>query len=288
MCRLLTYIGKEANLHSLIYSPEHSIVKQSYQPKEMRSGVINADGFGVGWYKPEIDDAPAVFKSPMPIWSDLNLPSISRKIITPCAFVHVRGASKGMAIAQTNSHPFVKGKYLFMHNGVTENFRTAFMRALRRQLLDEYYAGIEGTTDSEHIFALLLSNLHRENGRPGDMAECLLKTIDQMLSLAQQFDSNIVLNLALSDGETNIVTNFSTFPVAASLYFIENPRPFPLSVLICSERLFQDSAWQPVPLNHYIRAGKDTKIEIGKIKTSSPIRIAAAAPATSGSLLTEV
>ena len=257
MCRLLTYIGKEVNLHELIYSPEHSIVKQSYQPKEMRSGVINADGFGVGWYQPEIDDSPAVFKSPMPIWSDLNLLSISRKILTPCALVQVRGASRGMAIVHSNSHPFAKEKYLFMHNGVTENFRGALMRVLRHELLDEDYAGIEGTTDSEHIFALFLSNLHRQNGRPADMVECLLQTIDQMLSFARKFDSQLVLNIALSDGESNVVTNFSTFPVAASLYFIENPQPVPRSVLICSERLFQDSAWQPVPQNHFVRAGKD-------------------------------
>ncbi|MGH7493438.1 MAG: ergothioneine biosynthesis protein EgtC [bacterium] len=288
MCRLLTYIGKEVNLHSMIYTPEHSIVKQSYQPKEMRSGVVNADGFGVGWYRPEIDDSPAVFKSAMPIWSDLNLLSISRKIFTPCALVHVRGASRGMAIVQTNSHPFAKEKYLFMHNGVTENFRSTLMRVLRRQLLDEDYAGIEGTTDSEHIFALFLSNLHRDNGQSADMAECLLQTIDQMLSLAQKFDSHLVLNIALSDGETNLVTNFSTFPVAASLYFIENPRPFPQSVLICSERLFQDSAWQPVPQNHFIRARKDMKIEVGAIKTSSPIKVAAAAPAPAAAPLTEI
>ncbi len=284
MCRLLTYIGKDTNLHSLIYSPTHSIVKQSYQPKEMRSGVINADGFGVGWYKPEMDDTPAVFKSPMPIWSDLNLPSISRKIVTPCAFVHVRGASAGMAIAQTNSHPFAKGKFLFMHNGVTENFRPAFMRAMRRQLLDDDYAGIEGTTDSEHIFALFLSNLQRQHGQAADLVECLLQTIDQISTLAQQFGSQVVLNLALSDGETNFVTNFSTFPVAASLYFIADSPLFPQSVLVCSEHLFEDSAWQPVPLNHYIRTGKDMQVELGQIKTSSRLRKTAAmqAPAADG------
>ena len=278
MCRFLTYLGKEVNLHALIYNPEHSIVKQSYQPKEMRSGVINADGFGLGWYKPEIDATPAVYKNPMPIWSDLNLPSFSRKIVTPCAFVHVRGASRGMAIAQTNSHPFAKEKYLLMHNGVTENFHAGFMRALRRELLDDFYAGIEGTTDSEHIFALFLSNLYRDNAQTADLGECLLQTIDQIHALAQQFRSNLVLNVALSDGETNFVTNFSTFPIAASLYLIENPGPFPHAVLICSERLFEDPAWQPVPLNHYLRVGKDLEIKSGKIKTTA--RSFAAASAT--------
>jgi glutamine amidotransferase len=152
------------------------------------------------------------------------------------------------------------------------------MRVLRRQLLDEYYAGIEGTTDSEHIFALFLSNLYRQNAKTADAAECLLQTIDQISALAQQFDSHVVLNVALSDGETNLVTNFSTFPIAASLYFIENPRRFPHSVLVCSERMFEDAAWQPVPLNHYIRAGKNLPLELGEIKISSPLRVKASAP----------
>ncbi len=265
MCRLLAYSGKAVNLHSLIFTPEHSIVKQSYQPKEMRSGVINGDGFGLGWYNYEIDDTPAVFKSPMPIWSDLNLPSVSRKIVTPRAFVHVRGASIGMAIAQTNAHPFAKEKYLFMHNGVTENFRTAFMRVMRRQLLDEYYAGIEGTTDSEHIFALFLSNMKRNNGKPGDMEACLLETIGQMHALAKKFDSHVVLNLAVTDGETVLVTNYTTFPVAASLYCVENSGAFPNAALVCSERMFEDPAWEAVPPNHYVRVGANAKAELQTI-----------------------
>ncbi len=265
MCRLLAYSGKEVNLHSLIFTPEHSIVKQSFQPKEMRSGVINGDGFGLGWYNPQIEETPAVFKSPMPIWSDLNLPSITRKIVTPRAFVHVRGASIGMAIAPTNSHPFAKEKYLFMHNGVTENFRTSFMRVMRRQLLDEYYAGIEGTTDSEHVFALFLSNMKRNSATPGDMETCLLDTIAQMHKLAQEFNSHVVLNLGVTDGETVIVTNYTTFPVAASLYCAENTATFPHAALICSERMFQDDAWEAVPPNHFVRIGKDAKLQLKPI-----------------------
>jgi len=267
MCRLLAYSGIEVNLHTLIFTPEHSIVKQSFKPKEMRSGVINGDGFGLGWYNPQIEDTPAVFKSPMPIWSDLNLPSIARKIMTPRAFVHVRGASIGMAIAATNSHPFAKEKYLFMHNGVTENFRTAFMRVMRRELLDEYYAGIEGTTDSEHIFALFLSNMKRNNAKSSDMETCLLDTITQMHTLAQKFNSNVVLNLGVTDGETVIVTNYSTFPVAASLYCAENTVAFPQAALVCSERMFQDPAWEPVPPNHYARIKSGAQLEVKPIGT---------------------
>ncbi len=265
MCRLLAYSGQEVNLHSLIFTPEHSIVKQSFQPKEMRTGVINGDGFGLGWYNLHIDETPAVFKSPMPIWSDLNLPSITRKIVTPRAFVHVRGASKGMAIAQTNSHPFAKEKYLFMHNGMTENFRTSFMRVMRRQLLDEYYAGIEGTTDSEHIFALFMSNMKRNNAKLGDMEACLLDTIAQMHRLALEFNSNVVLNLGVTDGETMFVTNYTSLPIAASLYCAENTAAFPGAALVCSERMFIDPAWEAVPPNHFVRIDKDAKLHIKPI-----------------------
>jgi glutamine amidotransferase len=174
-----------------------------------------------------------------------------------------------MAIAQTNSHPFAKDKYLFMHNGVTENFRTSFMRVMRRRLLDEYYAGIEGTTDSEHIFALFLSNMKRQNGAPGDMEDCLIETIGQMHALAQKFNSNVVLNLALSDGETVLVSNYTSFPFAASLYLAESPGVFSNATLVCSERLFEDPAWEPVPPNHYVCVKKNARAVLKPINVSA-------------------
>ena len=35
-------------LSSVVLEPEHSLLVQSYVPKEMMSGAVNADGFGVG------------------------------------------------------------------------------------------------------------------------------------------------------------------------------------------------------------------------------------------------
>ena len=63
MCRMVGYLGgPEATLSSLVLELEHSLLVQSYALKEMRSRVVNADGFGVGWYVPE-DDEPAVYRS---------------------------------------------------------------------------------------------------------------------------------------------------------------------------------------------------------------------------------
>ncbi len=63
MCRLLAYLGSPVSLEHLLYKPEHSLIVQSYQPCEMTSGVVNADGFGVGWYHIQKDTSTARRKS---------------------------------------------------------------------------------------------------------------------------------------------------------------------------------------------------------------------------------
>ena len=51
MCRHLAYLGPPVPLRALLFDPPHSLVRQSWAPRDMRGGgTINADGFGVGWY----------------------------------------------------------------------------------------------------------------------------------------------------------------------------------------------------------------------------------------------
>lgn len=44
MCRFVAYLGRAAKLERVMSESEHSLVTQSYQPTEMTSGVMNADG----------------------------------------------------------------------------------------------------------------------------------------------------------------------------------------------------------------------------------------------------
>ncbi|HBE92200.1 MAG TPA: hypothetical protein DDW55_06595, partial [Gammaproteobacteria bacterium] len=53
MCRLAAYLGPELRLEKLLIEPEHSLVKQSWAPREMLEAKLNADGYGYGWYDPE-------------------------------------------------------------------------------------------------------------------------------------------------------------------------------------------------------------------------------------------
>src|ERR671913_214039 len=59
MCRWLAYSGSPILIEELLYKPRHSLIDQS---RHARLGVdtTNGDGFGVGWYSPDIE-TPAVF-----------------------------------------------------------------------------------------------------------------------------------------------------------------------------------------------------------------------------------
>ena len=247
MCRLIIYLGQATRLERVISEPEHSLVVQSYRPAEMTSGVVNADGFGVGWYNRALDDTPCVYKSPSPIWSDQNLPALSHHIASECIFANVRSATLGQAVDYSNCQPFTSGPFLFMHNGYIENFRSAMMRQIREVLRDEYYTAIAGSTDSEHIFALLLHFLH---GRPFSLqtgVAAMSETIDQLLRWSRAKGVHVALNLALTNGSCVVASRWASEAPAPSLYYTINSLFFPRAAVIASERLFTSSDWVAVP-----------------------------------------
>ena len=64
-------------LAELVPDPPHSLVRQSWAPRDMRrGGTVNADGFGIGWYPPgEPGARPAATARSMPMWTDASLPT---------------------------------------------------------------------------------------------------------------------------------------------------------------------------------------------------------------------
>jgi ergothioneine biosynthesis protein EgtC len=266
MCRLITYLGKATRLERVISEPEHSLVVQSYRPAEMTAGVVNADGFGVGWYNRALDDTPCVYKSTSPIWSDQNLPALSRHIASACIFANVRSATPGQAADYSNCQPFAFGPLLFMHNGYIGNFRSAMMRQIRDALHDEYYTAIAGSTDSEHIFALLLHFLH---GRPLSLPTILAamsETIDQLLGWAMAKDVHVALNLALTNGECVVASRCASAAPAPSLYYTTNSPFFPQAAVIASERLSASSDWVAVSEDSLVAFDADLTLHRSRLR----------------------
>jgi len=279
MCRFLLYLGDPVPLSSLITEPENSLVHQSFQSRE-RAEPLNGDGFGLVWYVPEISREAAQFRSITPAWSNLNLRHLARMTRSGCVLAHVRAASKGMAVTETNTHPFVHGEYAFMHNGEIGGFRD-----IRRQLLDTLgeraYHMIEGTTDSEHLFALFLDEMERASEHhPTTLAHALEGAVARALALsaAAGSRSHAYLNIAVSNGTEAVVCRYTDAPDGTAptlhlhtgkLYRCDNrtARLVDLidgqhAVIVASEALTADRTWTMVPGNHLVAIDRDRTVSI--------------------------
>ncbi|MEM7441255.1 MAG: class II glutamine amidotransferase [Pseudomonadota bacterium] len=153
MCRLAAYVGPERPLSDVIMSPPHGLIAQASQAEEAKFAV-NGDGFGVAWYgQPEV---PGLYRDALPAWSDGNLPSLCQTICSRLFLAHVRAGTYGET-SRLNCHPFVNGRWAFMHNGQCGGFAKG-RRVLESLLPDVLYLARKGTTDSELFFLLMLAN----------------------------------------------------------------------------------------------------------------------------------
>jgi glutamine amidotransferase len=261
MCRIAAYLGEEKiPLSSFILEPEHSLLVQSYAPKEMMSGVVNADGFGAGWYVPEVDGEPAVYRSNAPIWADRSFVSIAPRVRSATVFAAVRSATPGLPAEESGVPPFASGPYLFAHNGAIRDFRATAMRPLRDALSDASYSGLLGVTDSETIFALLLDRLRETKANPGDadaLAEATAETVRRVSTACKEVGIHASLNLGVTSGKAMVFARYSTEGPGNSLYFIESGEAFPDAVVVASERLDGDAGWWQVPDRHLLNIGPE-------------------------------
>jgi ergothioneine biosynthesis protein EgtC len=262
MCRLLGYLGAPIQLEHLLYKPEHSLIVQSYQPKEMTSGVVNADGLGVGWYHPEREVSPFTYKNTVPIWNDTNLPQLSRYVESGCVLGYVRSATPGQGLDLSNCQPFSDDRLLFIHNGLIENFRKTLYRPIRDRLKDTIYQSVTGTTDSEHIFALLLNHLQASG--ESDLKAALHYALTTISELAQAADLSFSANCIVSNGHNLVVSRHAVGTSAPSLYWLRDDPMFPNAVIIASEPLFA-SNWHSCPNHSILSVGEDLDIHIDQI-----------------------
>jgi ergothioneine biosynthesis protein EgtC len=262
MCRLLAYLGAPVSLENLLYQPEHSLIVQSYQPREMTSGVVNADGFGIGWYHRQKDTQPFIYKNTFPIWNDINLPSLSRYVESQCILSYIRSATPGQALDFANCQPFNYQNLLFIHNGRVEKFRQTLLREIRSLLTQDIYENIYGSTDSEHIFALLLSQWQINSHQPLESA--LQSTLKMLLDMAKSNQVEVSANLIISDGKRLIASRFATDSPAPSLYWLQNNSLFPAAVIIASEPLFNGN-WQSCPENSIISVSDNGDIQVQSV-----------------------
>src|SRR6267143_7067314 len=117
MCRMVGYIGPPLAPAELLQKPPHSLYVQSYKPREMTSGVVNADGWGAALWLDDPRREPALYRSAQPIWADPNLALVSDRLSATAALAAVRSATPGIAYDLACVQPFARGRIAFLHNG---------------------------------------------------------------------------------------------------------------------------------------------------------------------------
>ena len=266
MCRWLAYSGSPALLEELLYGSENSLVVQSLHSR-LGAEETNGDGFGVGWYGRQ--EAPAVFHSIEPAWNDRNLRDLSGHITSPLVFAHIR-ASTGSPVQQTNCHPFRHGRWLWMHNGLIQEFHRV-KRDLLLAVAPELFPEIEGTTDSELLFHLALTlGLEHDPPQAVQRAIGLVEATGHEHGVVFPFQGTI----ATTDGECVWAFRYSSEGRSRSLFFSTDVRTLRAiypeielfreegaeSRLVVSEPLGElPGAWNEVPESSYgvIQSGQD-------------------------------
>ncbi|WP_054311920.1 class II glutamine amidotransferase [Mesorhizobium sp. 1M-11] len=245
MCRWAAYLGEEVFLEDIVSAPCHSLIAQSHCAQEAKSPT-NGDGFGLAWYGGRTE--PGLYRDILPAWSDPNLKSLCRQIRAGLFLAHVR-ASTGGATSRANCHPFVSGRWSFMHNGQIGGF-DRIRRALEAALPDALYDQIEGTTDSELFFFLMI-----DQGLDTDPQGALERATKRVLEAAHRASVDPVLKLtaAFSNGETVHAVRYSTDGHAPTLY----TAAFHGGRCIVSEPFDREgAAWQAIPSASFVTMTK--------------------------------
>ena len=162
MCRALLYLGQPVLLDNLLFRPDSALVRQSMMPRMLN--MLNLAGFGLRAWDPSSNDPQrpySYYSLSLPVF-DRNLQNLAHKIRSTCVLAHVRGVaySSRVEIALQNVHPFHFGEIplVLAHNVDLAEF-DRMKPLLVAHVRPEYLAHIHGTTDSEWIYALFLSQL---------------------------------------------------------------------------------------------------------------------------------
>lgn len=247
MCRFLAYSGSPILMEELIFNAENSLVNQS-KHATMRNNPLNGDGFGLGWY-PDHDEIPGTFVSIEPAWSNRNLIQLSSKIKTEHFFAHIRDASKGMPVSQSNCHPFQYGPFLWMHNGRLDQF-SRFRRQIMNDLSDKAFNFIQGNTDSECAFALFLDEINFDrNATDEQLINAMKSTIRKIAQYRRSAGANrnALINFAFTSKRLSLFTRLSTINDVrpASLFYKQCQD----ALIVSSEPLEDKSLWAKVERN---------------------------------------
>jgi gamma-glutamyl hercynylcysteine S-oxide hydrolase len=219
MCRHLGWLGREASVSSLVLDPPHGLRVQSYAPRRQKHGLMNADGWGVGFFD---GSTPRRWRSAAPLWGDVSFESIAPALRSHCVVAAVRSATVGMPIEASATAPFTDGRWLLSHNGVVD-----------RGVLPTG-AAAESTCDSAILAALIFARG--------------LDALGQTIAEVGGDDPNSRLNILAGNGSRLLATTWGD-----TLAILRRED----GVVLASEPYDDQPGWEDVPDRHLVEVTTD-------------------------------
>jgi gamma-glutamyl hercynylcysteine S-oxide hydrolase len=192
----MAYLGPAASLRDLIIEPPYGLARQAWAPRRQRHGVMNADGFGVGWYA-DGDPCPARYRRAGPIWADACFADVARVTRTRAALAAVRSATEGTDRGAAAAAPYSRGRWLFSLNGRLDGWPAA-TAGLAATLPPAELLALEARCDAALAWALVAARLEA-GARPADALAAVVGALERE-RVGGRF------NFLLTDGETIAAT----------------------------------------------------------------------------------
>jgi glutamine amidotransferase len=230
MCRHLGWLGQPVSVASLVLDQPYGLVVQSYSPRRQKHGLINADGWGVGFFDQQ---TPRRWRSAAPLWGDASFASVAPALRSGCVVAAVRSATVGMPIEPSASAPFTDGDWLLSHNGVVD-----------RAVLPPS-AAAESTVDSALLAALIF-----DRG---------LDRFGETVTEVGAADPNARLNILAANGSRMLATTWGD-----TLSVLRRDD----GVVLASEPYDDDPHWQEVPDRHLVQV-EGAHVELTPLKGPS-------------------
>lgn len=230
MCRHLGWLGAPVSVASLVLDPPNGRLVQSYSPRRQKHGLMNADGWGVGFFDGQ---TPRRWRSASPIWGDASLASVAPALRSGCVVAAVRSASVGMPIEASAAAPFTDGRWLLSHNGLVD-----------RAVLPPSTTA-ESTNDSALLAALIF-----ERG-----LDALADTVVEV----GEADPDARLNILAADGTRMLATTWGD-----TLSVLRRAD----GVVLASEPYDDDPAWRDIPDRHLVEVA-GANVALTPLKGSS-------------------
>ena len=197
MCRHLAYLGAAQTIGAIVCDRPYSLMRQAWAPRAQRNGVVNADGFGVGWYAAG-HEIPARYRRTGPIWADPSFLDLARVTSTTALLASVRSATKGTAHDESAAAPYRRGTWLFSHNGAVAGWPGSVVE-LAAALPARVLLDLEARTDAALLWAMIWNRL--ETGVAPQQA--LASTVNEVAAVTSGR-----LNLLMTDGTTIVASAY--------------------------------------------------------------------------------